>query len=483
MSYTHTLTLQDPSPLSINLKDQGLGIMISLRMSIGSTTLLSRGYSPYNLFAASEPGVWYDPSDLTTLFQDTAGTTPVTTPGQTVARINDKSGRGFHATQSTTASRPTYGIVPLGGRRNLLVRSEEFDNAVWANSSPDVPTVAANTADTVAPDGSNTSDKITAATGGVSSHLRQQVTGGFSGVHTISVFVKAGNSTQSRLRLFDNSFGTVANALINWSGGSISSLTSVTGAASFQTLENGWFRVSITTASLGFNASLFPSFYPDSSSGSGHVYLWGAQLELGSTATTYQRVGSRFDVTEAGVTSLSYLYFGGDLDPRWMVTPTITPGIDKVQVFAGVRKLSDAAGGVVAELSNSAPSNAGSFAVSFPLNATDRLGVRSSGSLFSLAGTAASSLNAPVTSVIRMIGDISGDNLLAAANGTIVAQSTADQGTGNFLAYPLYIGRRGGTSLPFNGNLYSLIVRFGANLDSNTITNTETWVNSKTGAY
>ena len=36
------------------------------------------------LFALAEPGVWYDPSDLTTLFQDAAGTTPVTAAGQPV---------------------------------------------------------------------------------------------------------------------------------------------------------------------------------------------------------------------------------------------------------------------------------------------------------------------------------------------------------------------------------------------------------------
>ena len=62
---------------------------------------------PY-LFANDEQGAWYDPSDLTTLFQDTAGTTPVTTAGQTVARMDDKSGNGNHATQPTAAARPTY---------------------------------------------------------------------------------------------------------------------------------------------------------------------------------------------------------------------------------------------------------------------------------------------------------------------------------------------------------------------------------------
>lgn len=60
------------------------------------------------LFAASEVGVWYDPSDLTTMFQDRAGTTPVTADGQTVGKILDKSGRGNHATAPSDAARPLY---------------------------------------------------------------------------------------------------------------------------------------------------------------------------------------------------------------------------------------------------------------------------------------------------------------------------------------------------------------------------------------
>lgn len=48
-------------------------------------------WSPLSLFASSEVGAWYDPSDLTTMFQDRAGTAPVTADGQTVGLILDKS--------------------------------------------------------------------------------------------------------------------------------------------------------------------------------------------------------------------------------------------------------------------------------------------------------------------------------------------------------------------------------------------------------
>lgn len=72
-----------------------------------------------SLFANNEKGVWYDPSDFSTMFQDAAGTTPVTAVGQPVGCILDKSGRGNHATQATATSRPTL-QQDSGGRYYLL---------------------------------------------------------------------------------------------------------------------------------------------------------------------------------------------------------------------------------------------------------------------------------------------------------------------------------------------------------------------------
>ena len=43
------------------------------------------------LFANGEQGFWYDPSDMGTMFQDAAGTTPVTGVGQPVGLVLDKS--------------------------------------------------------------------------------------------------------------------------------------------------------------------------------------------------------------------------------------------------------------------------------------------------------------------------------------------------------------------------------------------------------
>lgn len=78
-------------------------------MNLGDGILIRGGRRGIRA-AGSIPNVaaWYDPSDLTTLFQDDAATTPVTAAGQSVAVMRDKSGNNRHMTQATPGARPTY---------------------------------------------------------------------------------------------------------------------------------------------------------------------------------------------------------------------------------------------------------------------------------------------------------------------------------------------------------------------------------------
>jgi hypothetical protein len=62
-------------------------------------------FHPAQLFAAGEQGLWFDPSEPGTLFEDSAGTIAAVVDGP-VGRIADKSGRGNHAVQANAASRP-----------------------------------------------------------------------------------------------------------------------------------------------------------------------------------------------------------------------------------------------------------------------------------------------------------------------------------------------------------------------------------------
>ena len=77
-----------------------------------------------SLFAAGEKGAWFDASDRSTLFQDRAGTIPVTAVGQFVGKWLDKSGNGNHATASAdNATRPTYQIDAEGNPNVTFTKS------------------------------------------------------------------------------------------------------------------------------------------------------------------------------------------------------------------------------------------------------------------------------------------------------------------------------------------------------------------------
>jgi hypothetical protein len=543
------------------------------------------------LFANSEPGVWYDPSDMSTLFQDSAGTTPVTAVEQPVGLMLDKSkglvlgselvangdfsngstgwtlqsgwsigsgvasvnssvagttglirtgmtvvsgktyavtytilsvsGTGIraslggfveatfrttpgtytiyvttttttglsitagstntvgsidnisvkelpgnHATQSTSTSRPV-----LSARYNLLTKTEQFNDAAWTKSNA---TITANTV--VAPDGTLTADKLVEDTANAA-HFVNVLAGTIGLSETRSVYAKAAGRTWLYLGI-----GSGASAYFDLTNGVTGVV--VNGTATISNAGNGWFRCSFTaTRAINANnvttiasANGTVTYTGDGTSG---VYLWGTSLVPANQASLpYQRVDTSTVYDSDATKFPPYLKFDGVDD--WMVTPTITPGTDKVQVFAGVRKLSDAARGVVVELSASTGANNGTFVMDAPSDGTNKFyGFTSRGN--SPRGAFSGAINAPVTNVLAGLGDISNDVVSLRLNGAQVSINTDDQDTGNYLAYPLYIGRRGGTTLPFNGQLYSLITRFGPNLPTATIEAAEKFVATKTG--
>ena len=90
-----------------------------LDSAIGSATIgIGTGFSPASL----TPAIWYDASDLGTLYQDVAGSTPVSSDGQPVALIRDKSGNGRHLTQATASACPLF-------RTAAALRWLEFDGS------------------------------------------------------------------------------------------------------------------------------------------------------------------------------------------------------------------------------------------------------------------------------------------------------------------------------------------------------------------
>jgi hypothetical protein len=377
---------------------------------------------------------------------------------------------GNHRTQATTAARPLYALHPVGGVRNELQYTEEFDNAVWLTGglSDLVPSLDAPS------EGPSSSFVFTPTTSTSGSHtLRQNIS--ISGGITQTVYAKASgynffaltfdNAAAKAVR-FDLSSGTITSEGIHVTG-------------SIELIGDGWYRVSVTIETgcssicwYSLPTDGFTSFAGDGISG---TLVAGAQLEEGSTATNYQRVGSFLDVSEEGKARRGRLWYNGT--SHFMETGTITPGTDKVQVFAGVRKLSDAAG-MMAELGT-----LGDFG-SFFLISGNLYGSSSRGDVAASASQRANTevVSGADSSVITTTHDIPVDLTRIKRNGGTYSDATGDKGTGNFLAYPIYFGARAGTSLFFNGYEDTSIVRFGPNLDETTISKVESYVASKTPA-
>lgn len=86
-------------------------------------------------------GLLFDPSDMSTLYQDAAGTIPVTAVEQPVGKILDKSGNGNHATQSITAYRP---VLKQDANGSYYLNSDNVDDYLNLPSMPDAVTYTLN---------------------------------------------------------------------------------------------------------------------------------------------------------------------------------------------------------------------------------------------------------------------------------------------------------------------------------------------------
>lgn len=173
------------------------------------------------------------------------------------------------------------------GPVNLLLQSQTFDNASWSKTDTTV------TADAIAaPDGTTTADLLAEGTAGTAI-TTQSVTTSTPTIAT-SIYVKAGTATWLRFSLTSG-----ANAVRAWFNAATGAVgtnsvagTGVFVSANATALASGWYRFTIvgtipnvTLQSISVNSA--------SADGSGtrvnsaSYYLWGAQLEVGSTATTY----------------------------------------------------------------------------------------------------------------------------------------------------------------------------------------------------
>jgi hypothetical protein len=89
-------------------------------------------WTPAQLFPGA--GAWYDPSNLSSMFQEIASPVTPTTPGSVIGTIRDLSGNGHHGVSPTNAQRPllnltggVYAIQP----NNANNTGFQLDSVAW----------------------------------------------------------------------------------------------------------------------------------------------------------------------------------------------------------------------------------------------------------------------------------------------------------------------------------------------------------------
>ena len=434
----------------------GLGIGTTFRQKwVPSLTEQIRSL----LFGSGQQGAWYDPSDMSTLFQDSAGTTPVTAVEQPVGRMLDKSGRGNHATQATTTKRPV-----LSRRVNLLTKTEEFVDAVWFKGGAAVGAPAPTDGGSItAPDGTSTARLYTFS---AAAFVRQELAfpSGLQG--SAKVYVRAGLVSPAK------AVRITTNNTLNWS----------TGFSTKVALTREWQLVTHSGVLQTGSARVFLMFGAADAAGAndpdcvGSIELWHPSLVPADQASLpYQRVNTATDYDADPAKFPAYLRFDGVNDALQTGNIDFT-STDKMTVWAGVTKLSDPIEAELYGLSVNPLTLSGSFM--FRTSGGNGDAKATSGYAKGTASFQQAFITAPapVNIVHSLAINLGASSITNRVNG--LASTTSAALGGVFGNYPLYIGARAGTSLYFNGRLYSLIVR-GAQSSLSQIEATELHIKQK----
>jgi hypothetical protein len=209
-------------------------------------------------------------------------------------------------TRASSATRVNSDGLIESPRTNLVLYSEEFDNAYWTKTNV---TITANA--TTAPDGNLTADKLVEnSVNGNHFIYRSQATFTASASYFQSWYVKAGE--RYKVRIQDASDGTFFAAYNLNTGSLIDEGTNTIGNTTITPLLNGWYRLTLllnqATSAKYAGIILLPDSYTAGDSityqgnGTSGVYIWGAQIEAGSTATDYIPTTNSARTTFAGIT-------------------------------------------------------------------------------------------------------------------------------------------------------------------------------------
>ena len=203
----------------------------------------------------------------------------------------------------------SLGLLVEEARTNLLLRSEEFNDAYWTTS------VLITSNSTTSPDGVLTADLLAdTVDASAQAHQVSKILSVTSGVaYTLSAYIKAGTGIgfslgASAAGAFTVEQRVVFNAVTGVATLSLGTPTNI----SITPTGSGWYRCScvITPTTTG-NATIVLRLYNSAGAGfyqgdgTQNAYLWGAQLEAGAFATSYIPTTSATVTRAADVASIT----------------------------------------------------------------------------------------------------------------------------------------------------------------------------------
>lgn len=298
-----TATAATAYTASVFLKAKGTALNTIVRMQArASTTALSNLDVTFNnangTVGSVTSGTWTATSATSTPIGNgwyrvtLTGTTPATTNNLWAAFFFDATGNGTDGVYAwgaqltegslltpyipTTTAAITQGQIASSQPWNLFPRSQEFDVSPWASAVTGAgvsPVITANAA--VAPDGTTTADQIDFNCGGLTLSdrcIRRQATSLSATTYTVSVWARSATGTTQHIQFHQDS-GTSATTFA---------------------IGTSWQRITLTYTSVGGSVQTGLELRGNNTAGvtTSSIYVWGMQLNEGSSALDYRSTTS-----------------------------------------------------------------------------------------------------------------------------------------------------------------------------------------------
>lgn len=307
---------------------------------------------------------------------------------------------------------------------------------------------------------------------------------------TVSVFVKAGTSPSSLVRVYNGNVSTaMCGVIVNWSGGvaTLGSVLATWTAGPFleATTVAGVYRLS-GSFNTGTQTTLAVLCYPSAANTADSSKFGGVMMTYGISTRGYQRVG---------LVGTDYDAIGWPKGARsngsttGMVSQSIDfSGSDKIYAGVSFRKDADPAtaiDAVLLEMGTLYTGSGGRVVLASSVGGSASAGFYVRGS----TGTAGSSTNiTPATSFVLSGGvDWNADTPLRALrlNGQVSSSGAGPVSVGGVTqtgaAQAVYLFRRGGTGTSVNGVVYRVLIRGSDWLG--TAANADRWLNEPIRMY